>query len=192
MIDLTFGFQTRNYQSLSDPQTDCLTSDSYCVAALQQMSTTPTAENLRNVPAKQIRLDLEFVEVKKRPHNYISKIEFIRNTFSLEDSRKINHNRHFSLTAYEDGAYLTTINRIANVQPSVPVLTQDDSHMSYCNADKLPKTCDIAVDNRTVCQCSHLIELELGQVYEFLLVNKDRMHSVSHCVFRVFSQFPFE
>lgn len=68
------------------------------------------------------------------------------------------------------------MNRIANVQPSVPGLIQDDSHVSYCNADKLPKICDIAMDNRTVCQCSHLIELDLGQVYEFLLVNKDRMN----------------
>lgn len=63
----------QNLQSLSDPETNCLTSDSYCVAALQQKS-TPTAENLRNLPAKQIRLDLEFVAVKKRPYNYISKI----------------------------------------------------------------------------------------------------------------------
>lgn len=62
----------RHLQSLSDPETNCLTSDSYCVAALQQ-KITPNSENLRNLPAKQIRLDLEFVAVKKRPHNYISK-----------------------------------------------------------------------------------------------------------------------
>ena len=77
---------------------------------------------------------------------------------------------------YGDTAYLTVMNRIANVHPSVPGLIQDDSHVSYCNADKLPKTCDMALDNQTVCHCSHLIELELGQVYEFLLVNKDRMN----------------
>lgn len=62
----------QNFQSLNDPQIDCLTSDSYCVAAMQQKS-SPTAENLRNLPAKQIPLDLEFVGLKKRPHNYISK-----------------------------------------------------------------------------------------------------------------------
>lgn len=71
------------------------------------------------------------------------------------------------------------MNRIANVPPPVPGLIQDDSNVSYCNADKLPKICDIAMDNRTVCHCTHLIELDVGQVYEFLLVNKDRMNFIS-------------
>lgn len=159
-------------QSLSDPETNCLTSDSYCVAALQQKS-TPTSENLRNVPAKQIQLDLEYVKMKKRPHNYISRNNLLQNVVKKETSDKFSY---LCLTDYGDDAYLTAINRIANVLPSVPGLVQDDSHVSYCNADKLPNTCHTAIDNRTVCQCSHLIELELGQVYELLLVNKDRMN----------------
>lgn len=104
-------------------------------------------------------------------HQYDQKFCF----FSV-DRQKSVFSRSFSHLDYGDVAYLTVINRIANVHPSVPGLTQDDSHISYCNADKLPKTCDIGLDNRTVCQCSHLIELELGQVYELLLVNKDRRH----------------
>lgn len=81
------------------------------------------------------------------------------------------------------------MNRIANVPSPVPGLIQDDATVSYCNADKLPETCDIAMDNRTVCRCTHLIELELGEIYEFLLVNRDRMNrfncsfiSIVHCM----------
>lgn len=68
------------------------------------------------------------------------------------------------------------INRIANVQPPMPPLTQDDTDISYCNADKMPKEHDTAMDGEPIAYCPHVIELKLGEVYEFLMVDDDRTH----------------
>lgn len=62
---------------------------------------------------------------------------------------------------------VSTMNGIANAQSSVPRLTQDDSNVPYCNADKLPEHCFDQIS----CHCSHLVELELCEVYEFQLID---------------------
>lgn len=72
---------------------------------------------------------------------------------------------------------VTLINRIANVHPPIPPLTQDDSDISYCNSKNMPKNSDTAKDGEPVAYCPHVIELKIGDVYEFLMVDDDRMHT---------------
>lgn len=66
-----------------------MTSDSYCIADLQQKNSTK-AENLRNVSAEVIPLHFQMVKIKKRRHNYMSKTtnakhirKFIQNNFGF-------------------------------------------------------------------------------------------------------------
>lgn len=74
-------------------------------------------------------------------------------------------------SAVVDVARLATINRIANVHSTVPALTQDDSDVVYCNAEKLPKESDIGLDKQPVYLCTHQIELQLGKVYDIVLID---------------------
>lgn len=83
----------------------------------------------------------------------------------------------FLFLDFLDNAYVTLINRIASVHPPIPGLIQDDSDIAYCNAKKIPKRLDTAMDGQPVAYCPHVIELKLGQVYEFLMVDDDRMHT---------------
>lgn len=75
---------------------------------------------------------------------------------------------------------VTLINRIAHVHPPVPALTQDDSKLNYCNAKNMPEKCDTGVDEKPVAYCPHVVELRLGKVYEFLMVDDDRMQIYLH------------
>lgn len=59
------------------------------------------------------------------------------------------------------------VNRISFVSPSVPVLTNDDSEVAYCNEHSKPDSCQ-GSDNLN-CHCTHLVELELCEVYEFII-----------------------
>lgn len=68
---------------------------------------------------------------------------------------------------------MSLINNIANVYPSIPPLIQDDSTIEYCNATYMPDRCDTTMDGKVIAYCPHLIELKLGKVYEFLMVNDD-------------------
>lgn len=73
--------------------------------------------------------------------------------------------------AVGDFAMVGTINKITFAGTPMPGLTQNDSSIKYCNADnKNEHNCD----NDTVCHCPHLIQLELCQVYEFLLISGGR------------------
>lgn len=78
------------------------------------------------------------------------------------------------IQVYLNDAMVTLINRIAIVHPPIPPLTQDDSDIEYCNAQKMPKHVDTALDGKPVAYCPHVIELKLGKVYEFLMVDDDR------------------
>lgn len=88
----------------------------------------------------------------------------------------------------QDKATVTLINRIANVHPPIPALIIDDSSISYCNATKMPEKCDTAADGKPIAYCPHLIELKLGQVYEFLLVDDDRTYTF----LRIFEEVKIE
>lgn len=68
---------------------------------------------------------------------------------------------------------VTLINRIANVHSPMPMLVQDDSTVAYCNATHMPEKYETAMDGKPIAYCPHLIELKLGKVYEFLLVDDD-------------------
>ena len=71
---------------------------------------------------------------------------------------------------------VSMINRIANVPASVPGLLQDDSHVPYCNADKLPDFSDKDIETGDpVYYCPHLIQLELGEIYEIVLLDSKCM-----------------
>lgn len=74
---------------------------------------------------------------------------------------------------------VTLINRIANVHPPMPPLIQDDAGIAYCNAKNMPQKYDTAIDGNPVAYCPHVIELKLGDVYEFLMVDDDRMQIFS-------------
>lgn len=76
-------------------------------------------------------------------------------------------------SVHRDEAEISVINRISNVHPAVPPLIQDDSNIEYCNADKMPENLDTAMDGEPIAYCSHKIDLELGEVYEFLATDDE-------------------
>lgn len=63
-----------------------------------------------------------------------------------------------------------SINNITFKSSPVPGLIEDDSNVHYCNMNNLPDHCNAT----SVCQCTHLINLELCEVYEFILINDGR------------------
>lgn len=64
------------------------------------------------------------------------------------------------------------INRISSTNTPVPGLLQDDSNVPYCNAENLPNNYDIdIVTGDRVYYCPHSIQLEFGQLYEFVLMD---------------------
>lgn len=63
-------------------------------------------------------------------------------------------------------------NKISSLNTPVPGLLQDDSNVPYCNADKLPAHSDKdIVTGGPVFYCPHLIQLELGELYEIVLLD---------------------
>lgn len=58
----------------------------------------------------------------------------------------------------------------------MPGLLQDDSHIPYCNADELPNG-DKDEDGEPVHYCPHLIQLELGELYEITLLDHERKYN---------------
>lgn len=71
-------------------------------------------------------------------------------------------------------AMVSMMNNIASTHSPVPGLLQDDSAVPYCNANNLPETFDKDIPNgNPVYYCPHLIELELGEVYEILLLDDE-------------------
>lgn len=73
-------------------------------------------------------------------------------------------------------AMVAMMNNIASGHASVPGLTQDDSAEPYCNANNLTGNCDRGFNGVLVCYCPHLIQLDLGEVYEFLLLDDEGKH----------------
>lgn len=88
----------------------------------------------------------------------------------------------------DDDAKVATINRIANAPSTVPGLVQDDSSVGYCSNlpgrfdSKLPQRSDIALDNRTVYHCPHLIRMKKDKVYELLLIDDTTDEPIAHPV----------
>lgn len=76
------------------------------------------------------------------------------------------------ISASGDLAKVGLINGIANIGYVMPGLSQNDSDVSYCNAENLPIDCR----NKPTCHCPHLVELKLCEVYEFLLTDGARMN----------------
>lgn len=70
----------------------------------------------------------------------------------------------------QEHSMVAMISNISSMEKSVPLLTQDDSDMEFCNAENLPPHCD----TESVCHCSHMIELNLCKVYEFYLTDGGR------------------
>lgn len=67
---------------------------------------------------------------------------------------------------------ITAINRISNIEASIPGLTQDDSHIPYCHAGNLTENFDIALDNKPIYHCSHQVPLEKDKVYEIFIIDE--------------------
>lgn len=68
------------------------------------------------------------------------------------------------------------INRISSTNTPVPGLLQDDSNVPYCNAENLPHKNDAdIVTGDPVYYCPHQIQLQLGQLYEIVLVDSKCM-----------------
>lgn len=67
---------------------------------------------------------------------------------------------------------VSMINKIVHMHTPVPALLQDDSHIPYCNADQLPEPSDNDMPTGDpVYYCPHMIHLELGEHYEFTLLD---------------------
>lgn len=74
---------------------------------------------------------------------------------------------------------VTMINKIVHMQTPVPALLQDDSHVPYCSADKLPALSDKdVITGGPVHYCPHMIQMELGELYEITLLDDKCMYSV--------------
>lgn len=79
-----------------------------------------------------------------------------------------------------NSANVATINSIVNAPTPLPVLTQDDSHIRYCNAENLPDRYAVAPNGQTIYHCPHLIPLKLDKVYEFILIDNGTSPDISH------------
>lgn len=74
--------------------------------------------------------------------------------------------------AFSTKAMVSMINKIAYMQTPIPGLLQDDSDVPYCNADNLPTHSDKDMPTGSpVYYCPHMIDLELGELYEFTLLD---------------------
>lgn len=93
----------------------------------------------------------------------------------------------FRILASGDLAMVSMMNNIASTHPPVPGLLQDDSNVPYCNANNLPDDCDKDIENgNPVCYCPHLIQLDIGEVYELLLLDDECEKSCQFISFAVF------
>lgn len=64
------------------------------------------------------------------------------------------------------------INKIVNVGTPQPGLVQDDSNVPYCSADNLPNKHDTDMPSgEPVYYCPHLVQLELGELYEITILD---------------------
>lgn len=171
---LCFNYMSISLQKLNDPFQNCLTPNCNCIAALQQKNlSNSVGNNLRNVkPIKTIPLHFKMDAVQKRPYEFLGTLIFHNFKTSL-----------YNLKSFSDVlsvAKVAIINRIANTPSSVPGLVQDDSNVRYCNSNDLPEKYDIDKDNKTIYHCTHLIPLELDEIYEFLLIDDTTDEFVSH------------
>lgn len=77
---------------------------------------------------------------------------------------------HFSGSV--ERVMVSMFNKISSTHPPVPGLIQNDSAVPYCNANNLPEVGDIDdLVGEPIYYCPHLIELELGKVYELILLD---------------------
>lgn len=75
---------------------------------------------------------------------------------------------------------VSMVNKIASMMTPVPGLVQDDSDVPYCNATNLPKEHDKdIVTGEPVYYCPHAIQLELGQLYEIILIDDKSLYATS-------------
>ncbi|XP_031636102.1 laccase-2-like isoform X2 [Contarinia nasturtii] len=143
------------YKSLEDPTASYLNhpemncadsnSSSICITALHQKpKPNASAENLRHE------------EIEKR-FEFELRVDY--------DTKR--------LAAFNDSFSVSMINNISSTHPPVPVLTQDDSSLDYCNADHLPSNCD----SQNTCHCIHSIPLDLCKIYEFFVF--DGHHNIN-------------
>lgn len=66
-------------------------------------------------------------------------------------------------------------NKISSTHTPVPGLLQNDSNVPYCNAENLPNEYDNdIVTGGRVYYCPHSIQLELGELYEIVLIDDNR------------------
>ncbi|XP_031640453.1 laccase-2-like [Contarinia nasturtii] len=140
--------------TLNDATTQCGQSEDYCITDLESKAPPSTVENLRD--------ELQY------PVSKVYTFQFIKH-FDRSDSISTSH-----FLSYQNFTFITSINNISSTMPPLPILTQDDTDITYCSKDNLPPDCKI----NSVCYCIHLIELELCKVYEFHFY--DLLETVSH------------
>ncbi|XP_055295200.1 uncharacterized protein LOC129564973 [Sitodiplosis mosellana] len=112
------SFENPWKSTLNHPQTNCAdpNSNSYCVAALESKNIyPPIGGSLRNEPVeKVIPFEFRVRAVFDRPSHYFTA---------------------------GDLAAVGMINNISSAHPPFPLLTEDDSNVSFCNANNLPSNC---------------------------------------------------
>lgn len=140
--------------------TVCSKPGNYCIADLQHKKAPGSVgENLRNEPAIVVPFNFREIVVAGRPLNYKSEFNTLQRTV-----QRIN-----AIYVIANGvlAMVSTINNITNMPSPMPGLIQDDSSFPRCNMNNLPDHCNAT----SVCHCSHLVQLDVCKVYEFLLID---------------------
>lgn len=77
---------------------------------------------------------------------------------------------------------VASVNNITFTYPPSPLMSQiiDVPKEAICNGDKLPNNCDKKDGN--VCQCIHVIDIDVGSVVELILVHQGIiLHSTKYC-----------
>lgn len=168
--------KTLNYPS----SLDCMTPGNYCIASVQQKRLPNSiGTNLRNIkPYKVIPLYFDMIAIRRRPNVYTSE------EMRMKSQNDINFNGNdfyiIRPTDIMNMANVATINSIVYASTSLPVLTQDDSNVRYCSAENLPDKSLVAPNGQTIYHCTHLIQLKLDQVYEFILIDNGTSPVISH------------
>lgn len=157
---------------------DCTEPDNYCIAALQQKQVQDVVgENLRTEPARVFTFLFRLQFGYDRSGVFISKPKhWIQKQTNWTDITL------YFLPAIKDDVMVGMINGITNTMSPVPGLSQDDSDVAYCNADHLPERCK----NEVICHCPHLVELELCEVYEFIIRdNRSKKMQFGHWILNI-------
>ncbi|XP_065201897.1 uncharacterized protein LOC135832526 isoform X2 [Planococcus citri] len=88
--------------------------------------------------------------------------------------------RNFQIDGVQGSFKVANVNNITFTYPPSPLISQiaDVPKEILCNGEKLPSDCD--KENGNTCQCTHVIDINVGSVVELILVHQEKNAKHGH------------